>query len=66
MNLKKSPDAQIQIKNEKKKVTAEQVSDDEKARLWPLLTKIYPTYDDYQKKTTRKIPVVVLKRADGQ
>ena len=60
-NLKKSPDAEIQIKKEKKKVTAEQASDDEKERLWPLLTRMYPTYDDYQKKTTRKIPVVVLK-----
>lgn len=60
-NLRKSPDAEIQIKKEKKKVRAEQASDDEKARLWPLLTKMYPTYDDYQKKTSRKISVVVLK-----
>jgi len=59
-NLKKNPDAEIQVKNKKRKVTAKQASDDEKARLWPLLTKMYPTYDGYQKKTTRKIPVVVL------
>jgi deazaflavin-dependent oxidoreductase (nitroreductase family) len=66
VNLKKSPDAEIQIKNEKKKVVAQQVPDDEKASLWPLLTKMYPTYDDYQKKTTRKIPVVLLKPTGEQ
>jgi len=60
-NLRKSPEAEIWIKKEKKKVRAEQAPDNEKARLWSLLTKMYPTYDDYQKKTTRKIPVVVLK-----
>ena len=61
-NLKKNPEAEIQIKKDLNKVRAKQSSSDEKARLWPLLTKMYPTYNDYQKKTTREIPVVILKR----
>ena len=61
-NLKKNPEAEVQIKKNQSKVWATQISPDEKARLWPLLTKIYPAYNDYQKKTTRETPVVILER----
>lgn len=43
---------------------AEPANADEKERLWPLLTKTYGRYDDYQAKTKREIPVVVLHRDD--
>lgn len=59
-NLKKNPNAEIQIKNEKRMMVARQASPEEKNRLWPLLTKMYPTYDNYQKKTERQIPVIIL------
>ena len=35
---------------------------DEKPRLWRTMTAIWPAYDDYQRKTDRVIPVVVLER----
>jgi len=60
-NLKANPDATIQIKHETRRVRAEQANDAEKARLWPEMTKVYPTYDDYQKRTSRTIPLVILK-----
>lgn len=62
-NLKKNPNAEIQLKSKKSKMIARQASDEEKARLWPIVTKMYPTYDNYQKKTARKIPVVILEEA---
>ncbi len=62
LNLRKNPEAEIQIKKTLSKVRAKQASSSEKARLWPLVTKMYPTYNDYQKKTTREIPVVILER----
>ncbi len=35
-----------------------EVSDEqERSRLWELAVKAFPPYDDYQKKTSRKIPV---------
>ncbi|MQA05273.1 MAG: DUF385 domain-containing protein [Streptosporangiales bacterium] len=34
----------------------------EKARLWPTMAGHWPRYDDYQAKTDRDIPVVVLDR----
>jgi len=37
-----------------------EVTDDaERARLWALAVAAYPPYEDYQKKTTRRIPVFV-------
>jgi deazaflavin-dependent oxidoreductase (nitroreductase family) len=61
VNLKHNPSALVQIKREIRKVRAEKASSEEKSRLWPLLTKMYPTYDDYQHRTKREIPVVILK-----
>ena len=34
-------------------------TDDERALYWPKLVEMYPTYDDYQSWTERKIPLVV-------
>ena len=50
----------VQIKGEKKDMIARKASEEEKANLWPLLTNMYPSYGDYQKKTKREIPVVIL------
>lgn len=63
-NLQKEPHAEVQVRGEKRKVVARQATPEEKSRLWPPLTAMYPSYDDYQKKTTREIPVVILRR-DG-
>ena len=59
-NLRTNPHAQVQIKGEKKKMIGRKANEHEQANLWPLLTKMYPSYADYQKKTKREIPVVVL------
>jgi len=59
-NLKKTPEASVQVKGEKMKVEAKKATLEEKERLWPLLLKMYPTYAKYQEKTKRVIPVVIL------
>jgi hypothetical protein len=38
------------------------VTAEEKPALWKIMTSIWPDYDEYQKKTEREIPVVVLER----
>jgi F420H(2)-dependent quinone reductase len=58
-NLQQNPEAEIQVGSKKIKVMAEKALDHEKHRLWPLLTEIYPTFDVYQRKTKREIPVVI-------
>lgn len=63
-NLKRNPDAEILVKKDFSKVRAKEASPEERARLWPVLTKTYSAYDDYQRKTSREIPVMILERRD--
>ena len=60
-NLKVDPRATVQIRRETKQVRAELATAAEKARLWPEMTKVYRNYDDYVKRTSREIPLIVLK-----
>ncbi len=41
------------------RMKGETPDDTERARLWPLVVQMYHGYDEYQKETTRKIPVVI-------
>ena len=59
-NLEANPDAEIEIGSQKIAVRARRANDEEKARLWPKLVAMYPDYDDYQARTERKIPVILL------
>ena len=43
-------------------MTAGTASGEERTRLWSLLAEAWPAYNDYQRKTDREIPVVVLTR----
>jgi deazaflavin-dependent oxidoreductase (nitroreductase family) len=63
VNLKADPSATIQVWGKKLAVTARDATDEEKAELWPIMTAEWPAYDEYQKKTDRPIPVVVLEPA---
>jgi deazaflavin-dependent oxidoreductase (nitroreductase family) len=60
-NLEHDPRAEVNIRGEHLTVRARAAADgDERKRLWQAMAALYPTYDDYQKKTERRIPVVVL------
>ena len=59
LNLKANPKVQVQIKNEVLGRTARDANDEERARYWPQLVQMYPTYEDYQSWTDRVIPLVV-------
>ncbi len=61
-NLQRDPNATIQVKGESIPVRASTADGQERARLWQLMTESWPAYDDYQRKTNREIPVVVLER----
>lgn len=61
-NLKADPEATIQVQNEQIPVRAVVARGDERSRLWKLMTEAWPAYDEYQHKTDREIPVVVLTR----
>jgi deazaflavin-dependent oxidoreductase (nitroreductase family) len=61
-NLVANPDATIEVKGEEVPVRATTAEGDERARLWSLMTEVWPAYDEYQARTEREIPVVVLSR----
>ncbi|MEW2477082.1 nitroreductase family deazaflavin-dependent oxidoreductase [Micromonospora gifhornensis] len=62
LNLEADPTAQVQVGADRFTARARTATPEEKARLWPMMTDIWPAYDDYQAKTERDIPVVVLER----
>ena len=59
-NLLADKKAEIQVKGDHIPVVARTASDDEKPRLWKIMTDIWPNYDVYQTRTDRQIPLVVL------
>jgi deazaflavin-dependent oxidoreductase (nitroreductase family) len=60
LNLKGNPEATVEIGDREVRVRAREADSEEKARLWQKMVEMYPTYDDYQKKTEREIPLLVL------
>lgn len=60
LNLKANPHAEVQIRGHRRKVTAFEASPQERERLWPKFIDSYGGYRDYEQKTTRRIPVVIL------
>jgi deazaflavin-dependent oxidoreductase (nitroreductase family) len=63
LNLSENPDVQVQVKADRFGARARTATPEEKPELWRTMTSIWPAYDDYQAKTDREIPVVVLERA---
>jgi deazaflavin-dependent oxidoreductase (nitroreductase family) len=61
LNLAASPEAEIQVRTDRLPVIARTAqSPGERARLWKIMTGLWPNYDTYQARTDREIPVVVL------
>ena len=52
----------VQVKGDKFDAVARDASGSERDELWQLMVKEWPAYDEYQTKTDREIPVVVLER----
>ncbi|HEY2717394.1 MAG TPA: nitroreductase family deazaflavin-dependent oxidoreductase [Solirubrobacterales bacterium] len=63
LNLQADPEARVQVRGERFAVHARDASAEEKPGLWQTMAAIWPAYDEYQQKTGRQIPVVVLERA---
>ncbi|HXR28139.1 MAG TPA: nitroreductase family deazaflavin-dependent oxidoreductase [Solirubrobacteraceae bacterium] len=61
-NLLANPDVEIEVPGERIPVVATVAAGDDRRRLWSLMTEVWPAYDEYQGRTEREIPVVVLSR----
>jgi deazaflavin-dependent oxidoreductase (nitroreductase family) len=62
-NLAKSPEVELQVKDEVFRARARTAEGEERERLWQKANEVWPPYAEYAKRTARQIPVVVLERA---
>jgi deazaflavin-dependent oxidoreductase (nitroreductase family) len=62
LNLQANPDVRVQVKEDEFAGRTRLAEGAERERLWKLMTEVWPDYDNYQQKTDREIPVVVIER----
>ena|SRR5829696_7909620 len=62
-NLRANPDTEVQVGRRRVGVRAREASEDERARLWPPLVELNPTYEHYGQFTDRTFPIVILRPA---
>lgn len=64
-NLRANPNASIEVGTDKVEVVAREATGAEREELWTQIKAERPGFADYEQKTTRTIPVVVLERAQS-
>ncbi len=60
VNLRADPAVEVQVRGDRFPARARTASQEEKPRLWQAAVERWPAYADYQRRTERDIPVVVL------
>ncbi len=63
-NLSDDPDVEVQVEGDRFRAPARTAEAEEKPDLWRRMAEIWPAYDEYQQRTDRDIPVVVLERVE--
>ncbi|RPG29180.1 MAG: nitroreductase family deazaflavin-dependent oxidoreductase [Gammaproteobacteria bacterium TMED92] len=61
-NLVAQPQVKVQVAADKFTATATTVANERRQTLWDIMAEVWPPYIEYQEKTNRLIPVVVLTR----
>ena len=62
VNLNEQPEVEVQVLGDRFKARARTATREEKRAMWQEMVRHWPPYDDYQRRTDREIPVVVLER----
>jgi len=60
LNLERSPEAEVLIEGRRRRLFAHKVSPEEKKLIWPRLIEMYPSFNLYQRRTHRDIPLLRL------
>jgi deazaflavin-dependent oxidoreductase (nitroreductase family) len=63
LNLKASPETIAWWHGRKRRVRMRETEGDERERLWAKMVEVWPAYEGYQRRTERRIPVIVLEPA---
>jgi deazaflavin-dependent oxidoreductase (nitroreductase family) len=61
-NIGERPEVEVQVLADRFKARARTATPEEKPAMWQEMVGHWPAYDDYQRRTDREIPVVVLER----
>ncbi len=61
LNLRADPRGIVEVGDERRAVVARDATDDERAVVWPRLVDAYPYFASYERRTERRIPVLVLR-----
>ena len=64
-NVVAHPEVTVEVGNETFKAIATVTEGLERQRLWSRVVELYPFFADHQAKTSRQIPVIVLRRLEG-
>jgi len=64
-NLMAQPDTRVEVGTDTVVVHARETDGDERQDLFDRITAVMPGFADYQAKTSRRIPIIVLERRDG-
>jgi deazaflavin-dependent oxidoreductase (nitroreductase family) len=65
LNLAAEPEVDVQVAADKFTAKARVARGEERARLWEIMVGEWPAYADYQKKTEREIPIVILEQINA-
>ena len=65
VNLQHDPDVEVQVLDDVFRARARTATEDEHLAMWAEMVAQWPDYDAYQRRTSRRIPVVVLERAEA-
>jgi deazaflavin-dependent oxidoreductase (nitroreductase family) len=60
LNLAADPEVQVQVLADTFRARARTATAEERPALWRTMASIFPMYDQYQAKTDREIPIVIL------
>ena len=66
LNLRAEPKAEVQVRSQRVAVKAREAEGEERSRLWKEIVARQSDYTEYQQRTTRRIPVVLLEPASAE
>jgi deazaflavin-dependent oxidoreductase (nitroreductase family) len=62
LNLSENPEVEVQVREDVFRARARTATAEEKQEIWRTMVAEWPAYDEYQERTDREIPVVILER----
>ena len=64
LNLEAAPDANVMVRGRRQRIRAREALGEERDRLWQRVVEADPAYAEYEQRTARRIPVVILEPVD--